>query len=366
MIAFANRSPRTCGWLNLARAITRSLPEAAGWHTTVIDHATKAELQQKYAGIAYQVEDVDIVWRDGQLIDAVPPELHGSFDGFIASHVGEHVPDFLGLLNAADRLLNPSAIFFLALPDKRRCFDFFQPLSTAGMVLDGMGRSRHSRGVIFDDRAYQALRGGEGAWANDGAYKPFSLAQDFTHAQAIVTQDMDTAYIDGHKWRFTPASFELLMLELNVLRLTPWAIKTLEPQDAVEFFVWLERLIKSQRRGDRRTTIAFVVRDGHGNPGTDRYESTAPREPATVSTPSQNGIAAVVPLYNGGRFIQQAVQSILAQTLPPTEIIVVDDGSTDDGPNLVEAMAQADLRIVFCASRMADNRLPAISVCGMP
>lgn len=43
------------------------------------------------------------------------------------------------------------------------------------------------------------------------------------------------------------------------------------------------------------------------------------------------GIAAIIPLYNGARWIEQSLRSVLGQTLQPHEIIVVDDGSTDDG-----------------------------------
>ena len=50
-------------------------------------------------------------------------------------------------------------------------------------------------------------------------------------------------------------------------------------------------------------------------------------------------IAAVIPLYNGAPFIEAALNSVLAQILPASEIIVVDDGSTDNGPGLVERMA---------------------------
>jgi glycosyltransferase involved in cell wall biosynthesis len=63
-------------------------------------------------------------------------------------------------------------------------------------------------------------------------------------------------------------------------------------------------------------------------------------------TPSTNParrdllITAVIPLYNGAPFIAEALQSVLAQTAPPDEIIVVDDGSTDGGAAIVERMAQ--------------------------
>lgn len=51
-------------------------------------------------------------------------------------------------------------------------------------------------------------------------------------------------------------------------------------------------------------------------------------------------ISAIVPLFNGEGFIEEAIQSILAQTLKPDEIIVVDDGSTDNGPSVVARLAE--------------------------
>ena len=54
----------------------------------------------------------------------------------------------------------------------------------------------------------------------------------------------------------------------------------------------------------------------------------------------------VIPLYNKARFIEDSLHSVLAQTLRPMEVIVVDDGSTDEGPQLVERMRSPQVRIV--------------------
>jgi cellulose synthase/poly-beta-1,6-N-acetylglucosamine synthase-like glycosyltransferase len=54
----------------------------------------------------------------------------------------------------------------------------------------------------------------------------------------------------------------------------------------------------------------------------------------------------VIPLYNKAALVEAAVRSVLAQSLPPLEVIVVDDGSTDDGPDRVLAIADSRVRLV--------------------
>jgi len=56
-------------------------------------------------------------------------------------------------------------------------------------------------------------------------------------------------------------------------------------------------------------------------------------------------IAAVIPLYNGAPYIKQAIESVFEQDRPIDEIIVVDDGSSDDGAQIVEDMRRSDDRL---------------------
>jgi glycosyltransferase involved in cell wall biosynthesis len=52
-------------------------------------------------------------------------------------------------------------------------------------------------------------------------------------------------------------------------------------------------------------------------------------------------VSAILPVYNGRRFLLGAVRSVLAQTLPPSELIVVDDGSTDGSLDELEGLPPA-------------------------
>jgi glycosyltransferase involved in cell wall biosynthesis len=56
-------------------------------------------------------------------------------------------------------------------------------------------------------------------------------------------------------------------------------------------------------------------------------------------------ISVVMPVFNGQRFLAQAVDSLLAQTFTDFEVVAVDDGSTDETPAILRSYARLDSRV---------------------
>ena len=47
-------------------------------------------------------------------------------------------------------------------------------------------------------------------------------------------------------------------------------------------------------------------------------------------------VSVIVPTFNRARYLPECLESLLAQTFPPTQIVVVNDGSTDDTASAVK------------------------------
>lgn len=57
-------------------------------------------------------------------------------------------------------------------------------------------------------------------------------------------------------------------------------------------------------------------------------------------------ISVVIPLYNKSQWIVGTIQTVLNQRFQDFEIVVVDDGSTDDGPSKVKSIGDCRIRLV--------------------
>ncbi|MBL9010475.1 MAG: glycosyltransferase [Alphaproteobacteria bacterium] len=65
---------------------------------------------------------------------------------------------------------------------------------------------------------------------------------------------------------------------------------------------------------------------------------TAPAPPPLAAAPPLT-VSAIVPNYNHARFLRERLDTILGQTVPPDEIVFLDDASTDDSLAIAEAYA---------------------------
>ena len=60
-----------------------------------------------------------------------------------------------------------------------------------------------------------------------------------------------------------------------------------------------------------------------------------------MSNPAPWRVSAIIPSYNRAEFLAETISCLLAQTIPPHEIIVVDDGSSDDTQAVVARFGAA-------------------------
>jgi glycosyltransferase involved in cell wall biosynthesis len=73
----------------------------------------------------------------------------------------------------------------------------------------------------------------------------------------------------------------------------------------------------------------------------NKYSST--RKEICIKSPFE--VSVILPIYNMGPYLRQCLESILSQTLTKTEILCVNDGSTDNSLLILKEFAQKDARI---------------------
>ena len=66
---------------------------------------------------------------------------------------------------------------------------------------------------------------------------------------------------------------------------------------------------------------------------------------------SQPLVSVIMPCYNMASYVSDSIKSVIAQTYPHWELLIVDDASTDETVNIIKSYAQADSRIKFAIKK---------------
>lgn len=74
-------------------------------------------------------------------------------------------------------------------------------------------------------------------------------------------------------------------------------------------------------------------------------ESHAEHRPTNACQMSNIPVSILLPAYNAARYLADAMDSILAQTHAEFELIAIDDGSTDETPDILRAFERKDSRV---------------------
>lgn len=220
-------------------------PKRDGYPTTVMDVRDREALRTLATarGIGAEkiaaIEAVDIVGDASRVLESVRSAgITTGYGWIVSSHNLEHLPDPIGFLAGCGALLDPDGALGLILPDKRFCFDRFQPHTTLG----GMLRARaaladplDSSWTAFQHKSLAALLvendgAQRHAWSTENDRPDEIIVGDCRPGYRGLTQSLSRGTPEpfhGHRWRFTPASFELLMLDLRAVGLVSLEIETI-------------------------------------------------------------------------------------------------------------------------------------------
>lgn len=139
-----------------------------------------------------------------------------TFEAVLSCHVIEHQPDLVRHLRQVRRLLRPGGGYFLTVPDKRRCFDHYRPLSVAADVVAAHdeGRRVHRPESVLGHRLETTHNVAALHWLGVHG-RPHPSATDRRAAIAEAARAAAGEYCDVHAWHFSPRSFRDLIEELR-------------------------------------------------------------------------------------------------------------------------------------------------------
>ena len=246
-----------------------------------VDAFTTKELKEHYASDpnvdTASIVDVDYVWRGEHYSDLIKER----FDSVVTSHNIEHVPCLVSFLNSLESVLRSGGSIYLAVPDKRYCFDHFKSDSSISDVLDAFFEKRQTLPpsalvrqalLVTHNEAMRHWKGDHGspAFSNpeEFVFRLKRMSGDVAHPavsedtpplsekreagtgpgmlkglHALYQLDASVHTGDQHAWIFTPGSFAEIIFLLNYLGLTELFVDRLHPTayGSHEFYVILRK-----------------------------------------------------------------------------------------------------------------------------
>ena len=70
-----------------------------------------------------------------------------------------------------------------------------------------------------------------------------------------------------------------------------------------------------------------------------------------AKNPSMPLLTVLMPVYNAEKFLKDSIGSILKQTYSDFELLILDDGSTDNSLKIIKAYAKEDKRIKILVNK---------------
>jgi len=231
--------------LEIGPSFNPVLPKKEGYDVETIDHLDKKGLIEKYRehGVNLDnIEEVDYIWQGEKYTELT--EKSNYYDYIIASHVIEHTCDMIGFLNDCSELLKENGILSLVIPNKKFCFDFFRPVTSISRVVDSYLEKRvlHSSGTICEHFLNASCYEGNIAWGKNIDPSNLRLVHSYEASKKLFEASTSSSeYIDAHNWTFTEKSFELLIYDLNCLKLTCFQVAESFETVGVEFYISLKK-----------------------------------------------------------------------------------------------------------------------------
>jgi SAM-dependent methyltransferase len=201
------------------------------------------------------IPEIDYALVDGErtrsLAEAAAPGA--PYDWVIASHVIEHVPDYIGWLKQIAEVTANGGALVLAIPDRRYCFDRHRPPTTTGQALAAYeaGDVRPTVRAVYDHFRSAITVDTAALWAGERPPGREAAQYDQDDVAAALDRVRAGEYVNTHVWTFTPQGFLAQVTELRELGLCDWYVETMnEPQRALEFHVVLRKLATGSAPAD--------------------------------------------------------------------------------------------------------------------